>query len=39
MLKVTKPEDNRINIDLLGTLDGEGMRTALDTLIEASKGV
>lgn len=39
MLKVTKPEDNRIDIDLQGTLDSDGMQTALDALIEASKDV
>ncbi len=39
MLKVTKPEDNRIDIDLEGTLDSDGMRTGLDTLIKASKDV
>jgi len=39
MLKVTKRQGNRIDIDLQGTLDSDGMRTALDTLIEASKDV
>jgi len=39
MLKVTKPQSNRIDIDLQGTLDSDGMRDALDTLIEASNGI
>jgi len=39
MLKVTKPSENRVDIDLQGTLDSDAMRDALDTLIEVSEGV
>lgn len=39
MLKITKPEVDRVDIELVGTLDSDGMREALDSLIEASEGV
>lgn len=39
MLRITKPAADRVDIDLDGRLDAEGMRTALDQLIAASEGV
>ena len=37
MLKVTKPQNDRIDIVLEGTLDADAMRQGLDDLIEMSK--
>lgn len=39
MLSITKKSGNRVDIDLSGKLDAEGMRTALDELFEASQDV
>ena len=39
MLTITKPSDNRVDLDLAGTLDAETMRNALSELIEKSEGV
>ena len=39
MLTITKPSDNRVDLDLTGTLDAETMRNALSELIEKSEGV
>ena len=39
MLKITKPSDNRVDLELSGTLDAEAMRDALSELIEKSEGV
>ena len=39
MLTITKPSDNRVDLDLSGTLDAETMRNALSELIEKSEGV
>lgn len=39
MLKITKPSDNRVDLELSGTLDAESMRDALSELIEKSEGV
>ena len=39
MLKITKASADRVDIELDGKIDAEIMRTALDDLIEKSKGV
>jgi hypothetical protein len=39
MFKVTKSSANRIDIEFDGTLDADGMRQALDTLVEKSDDV
>lgn len=39
MLTITKPRQNRIDIELRGTLDAETMRVALDDLIAKSEDV
>lgn len=39
MLVITKPEANRVDIELSGSIDAESMRTALDDLIAKSKDV
>lgn len=39
MLTITKPSDNRVDLDLAGTLDAETMRNALSELIEKSERV
>lgn len=39
MFTVTKRSNNRVDIEFEGTLDAEGMRTALDELIEKSNDV
>ena len=39
MLKVTKISPNRVDIELNGSLDADGMRDGLDALIEQSEGV
>jgi hypothetical protein len=39
MLTITKTSDNRVDLDLAGTLDAETMRNALSELIEKSEGV
>lgn len=39
MLTITKPSENRVDIELRGELDADTMRTALDDLIEKSENV
>lgn len=39
MLKINKVADNRLDIELVGTMDSAMMRLALDELIEKSKGI
>jgi hypothetical protein len=39
MFTVTKPAANRVDIELSGTLNADGMRAALDDLIEKSEDV
>ena len=39
MLKITKPAPNRLNIELEGTLDAEGMRKAMDDLVHLSQDI
>lgn len=39
MLKITKPSDNRLDIELTGAMDSAMMRLALDELIEKSEGI
>ncbi|MEM7547276.1 MAG: STAS/SEC14 domain-containing protein [Pseudomonadota bacterium] len=39
MLTITKPQPNRVDIELHGSIDADGMRTALDELIAESEGV
>ena len=39
MLNISKTSENRLEIELTGTLDAEEMRLALDLLIEKSEGV
>ena len=39
MLTITKPETNRVDIELNGQIDSDGMRAALDELIEKSADV
>lgn len=39
MLKITKPADNRVDIELAGEIDSEIMRKALDDLVEKSENV
>lgn len=39
MFKIDKRPGNRVDIHFEGTLDADGMRTALDELIEASREV
>jgi len=39
MLKVTKPDTNRLDIILEGTLDAEKMRDALDHLVDMSADI
>lgn len=39
MFKVTKQSNRRVDIDFNGTLDADGMRIALDDLIEKSQDV
>jgi len=39
MFKVTKQSNNRIDIEFEGTLDADGMRIALDELLEKSHNV
>ena len=39
MLNISKPAENRLAIELTGTLDAEEMRSALDRLIEESGGI
>ena len=39
MLKVTKQSSDRIDLELIGTLDTDSMRRALDELIEQSEDV
>ncbi len=39
MFKVTKRSNSRVDIDFEGTLDADGMRIALDELLEKSQGV
>lgn len=39
MLNVSKSSANRLDIELSGTLDADGMRSALDHLLEKSEGM
>ena len=39
MFEVTKKDDNRLDISLLGPLNADGMRTVLDELIDKSEGM
>lgn len=39
MLKVSKPSSNRLDIELIGSLDADSMASALDELIEKSEGI
>ena len=39
MLKITKPSENRVDIDLSGSLTADEMREGLDDLIAKSEGV
>ncbi len=39
MLTISKPSPDRVDIELSGTLDAEGMRTALEDLIAKSEDV
>lgn len=39
MLKITKLSDNRLDLEFEGTLDGDGMRVAMDELLEKSQDV
>lgn len=39
MLTITKPSQNRVDIDLLGAIDAETMRKGLEDLIAKSEGV
>lgn len=39
MFTIEKPSDNRINIDLSGSLDAETMASALDDLLAKSKDI
>ncbi|SEK53957.1 STAS/SEC14 domain-containing protein [Pacificibacter marinus] len=39
MLNVTKPNSDRVEIELSGHLDADGMRLGLDRLIEVSENV
>lgn len=39
MLTITKPANNRIDIEFDGKLDADGMRAGLDELIDKSDGI
>ncbi|MGH1329632.1 MAG: STAS/SEC14 domain-containing protein [Paracoccaceae bacterium] len=39
MFNIAKPSENRVNIEIRGSLDAEAMRLGLDDLIEKSEGV
>ena len=39
MLKVSKPSNDRLDIELSGALDADAMRSALDQLLEQSDGI
>ncbi len=39
MFRVTKPADNRLDIELEGTLEAETMRAALDELVHLSQDI
>ena len=39
MFTISKPQPNRVDLDISGKIDSETMRAALDDLIEASKDV
>lgn len=39
MLTITKPSENRIDIELSGSIDADAMRQGLDDLIAQSEGV
>ena len=39
MMKITKVSPNRVDLELSGSLDADGMRAGLDDLIEQSEGV
>ena len=39
MLKVSKPAANRLDVELIGSLDADSMASALDELIEKSEGI
>ena len=39
MFKIEKRGDNRLDIELSGKLDSEGMEKALDELVEKSQGI
>ena len=39
MFTISKPKDNRVDLDVSGSIDSEAMRTALDDLISASEGI
>ena len=39
MLAITKPSDNRVDIEISGSIDAAAMQTGLDTLIEQSETV
>ncbi len=39
MLNVTKPSENRVDVEFRGALDADGMRAGLDQLIALSEGM
>lgn len=39
MLKISKPDENRLDIELSGSLDSNAMRVGLDELIDKSEGM
>lgn len=39
MFKISKPDTNRVDIDLSGSIDADTMRSALDELADKSEGV
>ena len=39
MLKITKPSQNRLDIELRGPMDAETMALALDDLVAQSEGI
>ena len=39
MLKITKPNENRVDLELSGSLTADEMRDGLDDLIAKSEGV
>ena len=39
MLAITKPSENRVDIEISGSIDAAAMQTGLDTLIEQSETV